>query len=200
MLTFTERQNQLSSIGHIHKRLSRTLYDNALFHKGFLLNAVQDARRLSQPDSITQEIFLEHKSYLRRLSTEYSKPIAERQNVTELEEKANALEKELVRTVAGYGDAIRQVEWEEVRDELEEGEAAIEFIHYNYYTPDPTDSVMYAALVLRPNDEAPHFIPLFEEKQLTQLSNEYDEQKDHLNQLYGDKNHQLYQLLWQPVG
>jgi CHAT domain-containing protein/tetratricopeptide (TPR) repeat protein len=197
---YTKQQDQYITIAQDQGKFSTTSFDNALFYKGFLLNVSKGLNRLTQSDLVSRELFQEYKSYLCRLSQEYAKPITERQNVAELEEKANALEKELVRTVAGYGDAIRQVEWEEVRDELQPGEAAIEFVHYNCYTPDPTDSIMYAALVLRPDDEVPHFIPLFEEKQLTSLLlEEYDEQKDYLNELYGSENHQLYQLIWQPL-
>ena len=180
-------------------------YDNSLLHKGFLLNAALKVRNIPAADSTANAKYNSLLSYHRRLAAEYAKPIAERQNVAELEEKANALEKELVRTVAGYGDAIRQVEWPEVRDALQPGEAAVEFVHYDYYTPDPTDSVMYAALVLRPGDEAPRFIPLFEEKELQALLQENPrDKKAYLNELYGPKKKKaaspsLHRLIWQPL-
>ncbi|MCB9298417.1 MAG: CHAT domain-containing protein [Lewinellaceae bacterium] len=202
---FTINLNHISSYAQIRPRLVRVSLDNILFYKGFLLNATQQANKLVLGDSIRAEKHNLLKSYHRRLAAEYAKPIAERQNVEELEEKANTLEKELVRTVAGYGDAIRQVEWQEVRDALQPGEAAVEFVHYNYYTPDPTDSVMYAALVLRPGDEAPHFIPLFEEKELQALLQENPiDKKAFLNELYNHKKKKatsssLHQLIWQPL-
>ena len=151
---FEYNRNLLHSFGQSNMDLTITIFERTLFEKGLILLIGNRLNHLVPKGSYNTKLFLGHKSYLRRLSNEYAKPIAERQNVAELEEKANALEKELVRTVAGYGDAIRQVEWSEVRDALQPGEAAVEFIHYNYYTPDPTDSVMYAALVLRPGDEA----------------------------------------------
>ena len=180
-------------------------YDNSLFIKGFVLNASNRINVQKLTDSSSVKTYYRLKSYHRRLAAEYTKPIAERQNVAELEEKANTLEKELVRTVAGYGDAIRQVEWQEVQDALQPGEAAVEFIHYDYYTPEPTDSVMYAALVLRPGDEAPRFIPLFEEKELQALLKENPKgKKAYLNELYGHKKKKatfsnLYRLIWQPL-
>ncbi|MCB9049494.1 MAG: CHAT domain-containing protein [Lewinellaceae bacterium] len=180
-------------------------YNNSLFYKGFIKKSFSQIRHQIYRDSTLTEIYYRLKAYHRRLAAEYAKPIAERQNVEELEEKANALEKELVRTVAGYGEAIRQVEWQEVRDALQPGEAAVEFVHYNYYTPEPTDSVMYAALVLRPGDEAPHFIPLFEEKELQALLRDNPrDKKAYLNELYGyqkkkDASPSLRQLIWQPM-
>ncbi|MCB9267645.1 MAG: CHAT domain-containing protein [Lewinellaceae bacterium] len=199
---FIYKQNQYVSFAQLYGGLNRYIYDNTLFYKGFLLNANNQMSKLAQSDSASTELFYRLKSYHRRLASEYAKPIAERQNVAELEEKANALEKELARTVAGFGDVIRQIEWQEVRDALRPGEAAVEFVHYNYYDPDPTDSVLYAALVLRPGDESPQFIPLFEEKQLHALFKEYPkDKKAYLNQLYGngESAENLYQLIWQPL-
>ena len=84
---FIEQQDQFSSFAQIWQGLSGSSYNNVLFHKGFLLNAAQGTQRLAQSDSTSRELFLRHKAYLRRLAAEYSKPIAERQNVAELEEK-----------------------------------------------------------------------------------------------------------------
>ena len=197
---FIYRQAELFSLASIEKGLAKVSFDKAILHKGFILNSTKKLRKSILSDSISIDNFIRLKSYHRRMSNEYAKPIAKRQNVAELEKKANALEKELVRTVAGYGDAIRQVEWEEVRDALQTGEAAVEFIHYDYYTPDPTDSVMYAALVLRPGDETPHFITLFEEKQLTNLLGTSENAKQTtLNKLYKAKENGLHQLIWQPL-
>jgi len=176
-------------------------YDNALFHKGFLLEAVSSRNNLTQTDTAAIRLNNLQKSYFRRLSREYAKPIAERDSahIAEWEEKANTIEKELVRTVAGYGDLIRQVSWEEVKQQLRPTEAAVELVSYRYYTPKPTDSTMYAALVLLPTDTAPHFIPLFEERQLQALFNRpgFDEQLT-VKGLYGSRS-ELLNLLWQPL-
>ena len=88
---------------------------------------------------------------------------------------------------------------------LQVNEATVEFIHYNFYDPDLTDSVFYAALVLRPGDEQPHFVPLFEEKQLQALLEEQPiDKKAYLNQLYAHRKKRalspsLYQLIWEPL-
>ena len=49
-------------------------------------------------------------------------------SVEELKEKANALEKELSRTLAGYAEELRQVKWQDVQLHLKQTDAAIEFI------------------------------------------------------------------------
>ena len=207
--TFTNRQNQLSSFAQIQAGLVGTSYDNALFYKGFLLNAARSAKRLAQADSTGYELWLRHKSYLRRLAVEYTKPIAGRRNVDTLEARANELEKELILTVAGYGEAIRQVEWQEVQAQLQPGDAAIEFVHYNFYDPNLTDSIIYAALVLRPGDEQPYFVPLFEQKKLTKLlaKSENSSSSTFIAKVYSQgitsktksDNEGLYELIWQPL-
>lgn len=186
------------SFAQLQPDMSSTCYDNTLFHKGFLLNAVSQVNKLAQSDPATTEQYNQLKSYRRRLAAEYAKPIAERKNTAELEEKANTLEKDLTRSVAGFGEALRQVTWQEVQQNLRPGEAAIEFVHYNFVNPKPTDSTMYAALVLRADGKPPKFIPLFEEKQIeTLLLSTSKAKADIVNDLY--TNSSLYDLLWQPL-
>lgn len=178
--------------------LLRSCYDNALFYKGFLLTAVSQIRNLAQSDPVTTEQFNLLKSYHRRLAQEYAKPIAERKGVAQLEEQANDLEKELARSVAGLGDAFRQVDWQEVQAGLRQGEAAVEFVSFQYYDQKLTDRMMYAAMVLRPGDKAPAFVPLFEEKELLPL---LGASLLKVNALYGEAQGQksLYELVWQPL-
>jgi len=185
-------------------------YDQILFRKGFLLTAATRLNTLATSSPEAYELNLSLKFYHRRLAAEYAKPIAERKGVEELEEKAIAAEKTLARTVAGYADAIRQVNWQEVQSALKPDEAAIEFVHFRVNFPQMTDSVMYVALILRPDAEQPHFIPLFEEKSLDSLLQTQGERKaDYVSQLYsladrsahplGKPQKTLYELLWKPL-
>ena len=185
-------------------------FDHSLFHKGFLLTA---ASRLNFPASTSlesSEINNRLKGYRRRLADEYAKPIAEREGVADLEEKANSAEKELARSLIAYADAIRQVKFQEVKARLKKSEAAIEFFHFQVNFPQKTDSIMYAALVVVPELEQPKFIPLFEEKSLDSLLNSKSERKaDYVNSLYTlvDRGavsveapqKSLYEVLWKPL-
>jgi len=214
-LTFQHRLDNLGT--HILNRLSdhektgilpALAFDNALFHKGFLLNAANRVNNLSVISPVSAEISNNLKIYRRRLAAELTKPLVERDsaNVAELEENANILEKDLARTIAGYDEAIRQVTWQEVQTALKSGEAAIEFVHYLHNIPDKTDSIMYAALLLRPGDTQPQFIPLFEEKELTLLLRGASGGSNFLkiNALYAkksgdDKQKNLYDLVWKAL-
>jgi len=185
-------------------------YESSLFYKGFLLQAVNKIRRMAISDSKVAEKFNLFKSYERRLASEYTKPLVERKGVKELEEKANTLEKEIARTVAGFGETMRQVSWKEVQTSLQKGEAVIEFVHYNYYDKKATDSTMYAALILKKEMSAPVFVPLFEQRSLDSLLIVQSERKaDYVNHLYTlagrgamelqQPQRSLYELIWQPV-
>ena len=209
---FSDRQNlNLSFTQHSNKgKILTVCYDNILFYKGFLVQAANQVKNLALSDTFATEKFNLLRSYGHRLAVEYSKPIIERIGVAELEEKANMLEKELTRMVAGYGEAMRQVNWKEVQRNLAAGEAAAEFVHYRFAGKQQSDSTMYAALLLLPGAQQPIFIPLFEEKQLDSLLKTSGERKaDYVNGLYtlADRGamaieapkKSLYELIWKPM-
>lgn len=190
--------------------LPKLAYDHALFYKGFLLTAAAQLNAMAEGTPESKEFSLRLKSYRRRLAAEYAKPITDRKNVTELEEKANTTEKELVRSIIGYAEVKKQVRWEEVMSALKKDEAAIEFVTFKVNFPKMTDSIMYAALLLKPVTKQPIFIPLFEEKQLDSLLKTSGERKaDYVNGLYtlADRGamaievpkKSLYELIWKPM-
>lgn len=206
--SFNNRQDLFFSFIENRPELSGAAFDNALFYKGFLLNSARQVSKLAQADSTTAQMFYRLKSCYRRLAREYSRPLAGQDEVAELEEKANRLEKELARTVAGFGDALRQVGWREVQKQLQAGEAAVEFVHYDHYSKETSDRTLYAALVLRPGDERPYFISLFEETAFGKLlAQEEVPGKNFLAQAYSrgitpKKKGQgpgLFELAWQPL-
>jgi CHAT domain-containing protein len=197
--------------GQFSGHLNQIAYDNLLFQKGFLQNA---ARRLNVLTAATLEadsLYKLLKSYRFLLSKEYAKPIAERRNMAEMEEKANALESQLARSVAGFAQALQQVKWNEVQATLQPGEAAVEFLHFPVLFPKKSDSTMYAALIIRPGDSKPEFVAMFEEKQLTALLEKTGDQAQATTNLYaatrsGDLLGQapaygteLYKLIWKPL-
>ncbi|MBK9335156.1 MAG: CHAT domain-containing protein [Lewinellaceae bacterium] len=186
-------------------------YDQTLFRKGFLLSAAGHLRRSAPADSTATRLSLQWVVANRRLAAEYSKPPAERKQVAELEAEAEATEKELTRSTSGFTEALRQVKWTDVQARLRPGEAAIEFVRFRYMPPEgPTDSVFYAALLLRPGWKAPKWVPLFEENPSTASSSTQGERRsDYVSQLYtipvrgatplGKPQKTLYELIWKPL-
>ena len=187
--------------------ISGPCFNNALYFKGFLLNAAVRARNSLAADPANAENLILLKSIQRRLGDAYSTPLVERDSalVAGLEKQANDLEKNFARSIAGYADASRSVRWQDVQQHLKQGNVAIEFARFAYYSKSaqrPTDSTFYAALVLQPGVIQPLFIPLFEEKQLAALlKTESKPQPTFYNDLYAatKAGGQLYDLVWKPL-
>ncbi|HRI61783.1 MAG TPA: CHAT domain-containing protein, partial [Saprospiraceae bacterium] len=217
VLTFNDDLNKYfsfaQSVPGSDNGIAARSYDNALFHKGFLLSAVTERNNLCATDSVAASLANLQKLYLNRLERAYAKPVAERDSadVAAWEEKVNQLEKELAQRVVGFGDASRQVGWQEVQAKLRPNEAAIEFVHYQFWrNQQKTDSIQYTAILLRPGNTAPTFIPLFEEKQLDELlPGTVKRRVDYVEHLYAlagreamiNKKQQrtIYDLVWRPI-
>ncbi len=210
MNKFLDNQDQTLSFAQRTERRKAisACYDNLLFYKGFLLNAANQIKKLAYSDSLSSEQFNLLKSYERRLSSLYSQPIAERDSATvsDLELKANKVEKDLARSVAGWSQANRQVQWKEVQSKLKPDEAVVEFVHFRYWNDGPSDSIIYAALVLRPEPEGPKFVKLCSEKQIASLfmdkgareqSEVYVSRGANPVQLQNFSN--VYELIWKPL-
>ncbi len=210
--TFKEEIAGLGSLSQVYQspELSRACFDNALFYNGFLL---EHARRISHlvsgTDSLIQETYDRWQGCRRRLAAEYTKPIAERRFIVEVEEEAEGYEKTLTRNFADFGETRHVTRWQDVRNRLRADEAAIEFVHFNYFSPNITDSIIYAALILRPGWDSPQIMPLFEEKQLSGLLHGVDIASK-ANNLYATRgvepvvginmlSKNLYELIWRPL-
>ncbi len=185
--------------------LSGLNYDHSLYYKGFLLNATNRIRTLTAFNPKGGELYKSLKEYRRRIAIQLTKPITERKGLVELEEKANALEKEMARTITGFGEAMQLVFWQQVQTQLSSEEAAIEFIHFRFDSENPMESVLYAALIIRPDDAAPLFITLFEEREIMPLlKGATGKAYNRINELYAGQmdnalRRNLYDLIWKPM-
>jgi hypothetical protein len=122
-------------------------------------------------------------------------------------EKADQLEKELVKMTAGPGSRTSvSAGWKEVQKSLKSGEAAIEFMEFNYFDGfRPTDSICYAALILKKGMTEPKLIYLFGKSQLEKELAVTSSGSTGINTFYsrgfkvdmkaGLSNH-VYQLVW----
>jgi CHAT domain-containing protein len=171
-------------------------YDGALLSKGLLLQSSQSLDNLLM-ESVNEET-IEKAEELRiihhTLNRLYEKPIAERYlNADSLETVAQNLERELLAQSKEYGDYTRfmSITWQDVQKNLGEKDVAIEFVEFPVLK---SDSIMYAALVLRKDWEHPQMISLFEKKQIEQYLQQSPEK-----QYAGFVGKQLYQLMWKPL-
>ena len=172
-------------------------YDISLFSKGLLLNTTLDFEQLiaekGNPDVIAK--FEELKLIKLQIQRILEKPVAERSlNVDSLENLAQKKETELVKLSKEYGDYTRnlKINWKDVQSNLQEKDIAIEFVEY----PTLTDTVKYAALVLRKGWDYPKMIPLFRKDQIEEFINQ-DKSKIYSKGIVGK---QIKKLVWDPIG
>jgi len=196
------------------------VYNNTLTNKGILLRSTLSMKNavLSSGDTALINRYDDWLILKKEISKLYSLEKSKRfEDPAVLEEKANKIESELVRQSTTFRDyqKLQETDWEDVRNSLKQGEAAIEFINFNYYDKRWTDSIYYCALVLRKDYDHPKMIYLFEEKQLNDIisSSSAGNSAQLVSQLYGQTRgvsvlgaatstafgDSLYSMIWQPL-
>jgi CHAT domain-containing protein/tetratricopeptide (TPR) repeat protein len=170
-----------------------------------MLDAVRNSK-----DSSLQRLIGNWQTAKTVLAAQYALPAAKRmKNLQQKEEESEDLEKELSRRSAEFRQqqvALR-VTSKDVRQQLEDDEAAIEFVSFKYYNKKKTDSIIYAAYIMKKQDSAAIFVPLFEEKQLQELITQAGRSATGVAKtFYGvamnfssDIADNLYVLLWKPL-
>lgn len=176
-------------------------YNDVLFYKGYLLAIASRVKQISINDPALSDSQQQLSELRQQLAAEYAKPPAARTGVTELEAEANAIEKTLTASVARYGEAYRQVSWQEVQQALQPNEAAVEFVRFEQEEEEPPG---YAALVIQAGETKPVFVPLFPEKSLAQLMEPTEEGRIYrINQIYSWSTNSatpsIHKLVWEPL-
>ncbi|HBS88754.1 MAG: hypothetical protein A2W91_04235 [Bacteroidetes bacterium GWF2_38_335] len=188
--------------------ISTHVYDNVLKNKGLLLKSSTAMRTAiaSSNDTSLVNAFDKWIDLKKKIAKQYSIAVDKRDtDPVLLEEEANLLEKELVKksSIISDFDKNKNVTWKEIRKSLKPGEAAIEFIHFNFYDKRWTDSILYLALIVKSDSKYPEMITLFEEKTLTGILKEFDGNNlKYVNGLYGtnsDLKDDLYNIIWKPM-
>lgn len=191
-------------------------YNNQLFFKSLSLadtkNMLETVRE--SKDTIIQKLFNSWQAEKMLLAKQYSLPVAKRfAGLDSIETLTEAREKELTRRSFEFRkqQAAINIEVPVLFKNLKEEEAAIEFVSFQFLTTKRTDSLIYAAYILRKSDSIPVFVPLFEEKQLQKILDSTDKTTTAaiVNGFYRgfkvkNKNtpslgQDLYNLIWQPL-
>jgi tetratricopeptide (TPR) repeat protein len=184
--------------------------------KGFVLNdgakVLQEARKKGDPQ--LQQLLNQWQNNKAILAKQYGLPIAKRMpRLDSLEKQTNEQEKQINRQSVAFQTSSenKQIGFPQVRHQLKQDEAAVEFIRFDYYHKKWTDSILYAAFIILANDTVPHFVTLCEEKELASLlDSKTNSSEEFVKQLYrgvtlsnsqadGKKGDHLYNLVWKPL-
>ncbi len=141
--------------------LTGDMYNFQLATKGLILYATNKVREsiLNSGDSTLINKFgdwISQKEQIARLYSASDEEIETRnRKIDSLTQLANTLEKELSTASAAFANTFVQKDytWQNVRDQLKPGEAAVEIVRFREFKPDSsgffTDEVYYAALIVR---------------------------------------------------
>ena len=155
--------------------LTGKMYDLALWQKGMVAGSVaaQRARLVATGDPQALALFEQLAAKKTQLAALRTPPAQHREqwqeNVAELQDQANELEKELVRRSPALAEEkkLARPSWREVRDALGKQEAAVEFVRFRFHDEKTwTDKTYYVALVLTPRAAQPSLVLLGEAKDL----------------------------------
>jgi CHAT domain-containing protein/Tfp pilus assembly protein PilF len=157
--------------------LTGSMYNLLLWQKGFVAGSVTDMRRQVEASGDTEALKLLGELSAKRtqlaalLSVKPSDNEAEawHTQVDKLRADADQAERALVARSSAFThhQTLDRTTWQQVRDALQPGEAAIEFARFRFYPKTKTNSVYYAALVItRETKDQPRYIFLGDDKQI----------------------------------
>lgn len=203
-LVFTQKTGQ--------SYMLQQLYANELALKGMVLQdqqGVLNAIRKNK-DSMTLRLYEQWRLKKAFIGKQLLLPIKQQiPYFDSLEGVANQLEQQLSRQSTSFRTQLQSqhLTAQDITQKLSRGQAAVEFIRFSLYNKKQTDSILYAALVLLPQDSALRFVPLFEEKQLDRLlqpSSGSTTAYPNIKKLYAHEQEKglgdsLYNLVWKPL-
>jgi len=160
-------------------------------------------------DQRLKKMFADWENSRSMIAWQYNQPsTTESQHLTDsLNAIANEQEKKINQLSASFNNISQnsQIDFKQVKHALKNGEAAIEFVRFNYYHKKWTDTIKYGAFVILPNDDKPRFIPLCNEGQLTRLFKPTDYSfpinfyENGADEKGPKKSDILYNLVWKPL-
>ncbi|MBS4013395.1 MAG: CHAT domain-containing protein [Bacteroidetes bacterium] len=188
------------------KTITELVYNNVLRTKGLLLKS-STAMRTAIMSSGDSELIKLYEKWIElnvEISKIYSTEVSKRNiDVSIIEERANEIEKELVKRSQSFSDFdnLQNITWRNVKSGLKKGESAIEFLHFSQRNNN--DDVQYYALIIKHNSKCPEMFYLFDESELRSIIEEASVNSLHkINSVYGKNeefNNKLYNLIWKPM-
>ena len=180
-----------------------------LFLKNILLsnnNLLRQKANLNKDSTIAIK-WETYKSLRFQIGKQYQLPFDQQRNLKNMVDQIEVLERDLMHKLPEFQQAFlnKNITWKDVQRQLKPNEAAIDFVSFHYFDRQWTDTILYAAFVLRPGWAKPKFVSLFFEDQLATLIGD-ETNSLNVNHLYDRPNPldrssdiNIYRLLWQPI-
>lgn len=207
---FSDFNNFVSERKSVNPSITGVAWNNLMALKGIVLASSRAMRQaiMNSGDKLLIDQY-EDLNSVRRLQLEQEKlPLGQRWlNIDSLDRLSVVKEKDLslkLKSLPGFKDFSgleNSISWQEIHEELNDNEAAIEFFSID------SDVAQYYALVLRPGMKFPEMLKLFSE---TEFKNLIEKNKagndaataDRLYSLFANspiESKNLYELIWEPI-
>jgi len=152
-------------------------FNIALLRKNYSLERAQDVIQYANTSDNTNFVFkINVLRDIQRFLIDKKQEISDiqfRKVADEYKSKIEWLQSDISKIY--YSDtlnAFKPVEWQQIKSALKPSEAAVEFIDFRLFRNDWTDSILYYAMIIRPEWEVPRFIYLFEEHTISKILND----------------------------
>ena len=167
-------------------------YNNALLTKGMLLQSTNHARK-SIEQSGNEELLQYWKEVLKIRQMLTSSTISTIVKDS-LSNRAENLESWIMKNSREFrlSKKIWDKNWMDVQLGLKTGDVAIEFVDFYSIIKNDMTKHIYAAVLVRPNDKQPTFIPLCTEEEMHSLLG-------NPTQTYDINGNKLYKLIWSKI-
>ena len=196
-------------------RYSEDAYNLFLSRKKFTMQLEEELKRKIKKlnDSAVNIDFFEYMKTKSKLGEIYSIPEKyDKTKISKLEKKSYSLEEKLINISPNFKKykSDKSINWKKIKNKLKKGNAIIEFVKFEYYNPEKTDSIFYIAFIMRNKYKSPKMVYMFEENEINSIIQKKDNisQKDYINTLYS-KNKKikpinakgliLDSLIWKPL-
>lgn len=180
------------------------VYNNTLLTKSLLLNSV--IRKIkkeitSSQDTVLQRIYADWKVSKERLIEALALSADQQKDagidVKQIQKQIEDAEKQLSRRSKTFAQSAKggEIVWQQIQAVLKTNEHASEIIRYRYFNLNFTDSIIYAALLIKKDSKAPKFIPFPEGKKME--SSYFNMHRNHIKFDVNEKSD--YERYWQAL-
>lgn len=161
---------QYNACNHLNAGESFTM---SLLNRNLILKAASQLRRLIFEKGDTSLIrdydkWVSCKQQLATLNLQLNDSRTDQ--IEQISNVADSIEKSLFKRSEAFKKELSRPTWEKIKSRLRQNEAAIEFISFQDFNGKQwTDSIRFAALLIRKDFRNPIMVPLFEKNQLDSL-------------------------------
>lgn len=173
------------------------IYNHVIFYKGFVLDRYMEIRKQVSWDDESTQIYRALGLEKRKLADASMKLLSEQVDRKSISEEITRLENELSEKIPLNA---QRTDWKDIRNALQSEEAAIELVAYHKFEPYATDSIVYGALVITKDSEAPMIFGLDSlDLFLSKTMDDRSPDQEMIDQIYTLQNEGVYRMLWSPL-